>query len=264
LTVAGAVPRPRRVSTAAVWLAVTAAALVCWILTVDRMDGMDMGPGTPLGSFPWFLGLWVTMMAAMMLPSALPMVLLFARVSQGKRERGGSAPPTALFAASYLAVWTVYGVGAFALYRGIHAGHFGFLAWSRDGAYVAGAAVALAGLYELTPLKRACLRHCRGPMHFVLGGWRDGAAGALRMGVEHGGYCVGCCWGLMVILFSLGVMSLAWMGIVAALIFAQKVLPGGDRAQPLLAVALVGLGAWIALDPGSVPLLHVPSMSSPM
>jgi predicted metal-binding membrane protein len=263
LTVAEDFPRPRRLTAAGVGLAVTAVALVCWIVTVDRMQGMDMGPGTSLGSFPWFLGLWVTMMAAMMLPSALPMVLLFARVSQGKRERGRIAPPTALFAASYLAVWAVYGVAAFALYRGIHAGGFDFLAWSRGGPYVAGAAIAAAGLYELTPLKRACLRHCRGPLHFVLGGWRDGVAGALRMGVEHGAYCVGCCWGLMVILFALGVMSLAWMGIVTALIFAQKVLPYGDRAQPLLVVALVALGLWVALDPASVPLLHVPAPAMP-
>ena len=261
---AEASPRARRPSAAGVGLVVTAVALVCWIVTVDRMQAMDMGPGTPLGSFPWFLGLWVTMMAAMMLPSALPMVLLFARVSQGKRERGGFAPPTTLFAASYLAVWAAYGVGAFALYRGIHAAGFGFLAWGRGGPYVAGTAVAASGLYELTPLKRACLRHCRGPMHFVLGGWRDGVRGAVRMGAEHGTYCVGCCWGLMVILFALGVMSLAWMGIVTALVFAQKVLPGGERAQPLFAGALVALGVWMALDPGSVPLLHTPTATMPM
>lgn len=257
-------PRSRRLSAAGVGLAVIAVALVCWIVTIDRMEGMDMGPGTPLGSFPWFLGLWVTMMAAMMLPSALPMVLLFARVSQGKRERGRASPPTALFAASYLAVWAAFGVGAFALYRAIHAGGLGFLAWDRGGPYVAGVAIAAAGLYEMTPLKRACLRHCRGPLHFLLGGWRDGLVGAVRMGAEHGTYCVGCCWGLMLILFALGVMSLAWMGIVAAVVFAQKVLPRGDRGQPLFVVALVALGVWVALDPGSVPLLHTPGQAMRM
>jgi predicted metal-binding membrane protein len=260
---AGTVLRPRRLPAAGAGLAVVGLALVCWIVTVDRMHGMDMGPGTSLGSLPFFLGLWVTMMAAMMLPSALPMVLLFARVSRGKRESGGKAPPTAVFVAAYLAVWAVYGLAAYLLYRAVAAAGFGFLAWDRQGPYVAGIAVAAAGLYELTPLKRVCLRHCRGPLHFLLGGWKPGVRGAVLMGAEHGAFCVGCCWGLMAILFTLGVMSLAWMGVVTALIFAQKVLPRADRFQPLLAAVLVAFGVWIALDPASVPLLEAP-MPAPM
>src|SRR5581483_4941645 len=115
----------------------------------------------------------------------------------------------------------------------------GFLSWHRAGPYVAGAAVGLAGIYELTPLKSVCLRHCRTPLHFVFGHWRSGRFGALRMGVEHGAYCVGCCWGLMLVLFALGVMSLLWMAIVAALIFAQKVLPHGERLTTAFAVGFV-------------------------
>ena len=242
------------------------AALVAWIVTVDRMSGMDMVPGTNLGGLGWFVGIWVTMMAAMMLPSVAPMVLLFDRVSAEKARRDLPYVPTWIFAASYFAVWTVYGLAAFGLYRGVRALDIGFLNWDRGGPYVAGALVALAGLYELTPLKGVCMRHCRSPMQFVLAGWRDGVSGALRMGAEHGAYCVGCCWGLMVVLFALGVMSLFWMAVVAALIFAQKVLPYGDRLSRVFAVAFVAFGIWLAAAPGTVPgltqprTMHAPKM----
>jgi predicted metal-binding membrane protein len=234
---------------------VLGAALVAWIVTVERMSGMDMGPGTNLGGAGWFMGIWVTMMAAMMLPSAAPMLLLFDHVSAERARRGRAFVPTWIFAASYLVVWTIYGLIAYALYRGIRALDLGFLAWHRDGPYVAGAFIALAGIYELTPLKNVCLRHCRSPMHIVVGGWRDGVGGAVRMGTEHGVYCVGCCWGLMLVLFALGVMSLFWMGVVAALIFAQKVLPYGDRLARLFAVAFVAFGIVIAAAPNTVTSL---------
>jgi predicted metal-binding membrane protein len=236
-----------------------AAALVTWIVTVVRMRGMDAGPGTGLGSLGWFVGVWITMMAAMMFPAAMPMVLLFHRVSSERARRGQSFVPTWFFILSYLAVWTGYGLAAYGLYRlVIHLGA-GFFAWGRGGPYVAGAAIGLAGLYELTPLKSVCLRHCRSPLSFVLGGWRDGWRGALRMGVEHSGYCVGCCWGLMVVLFALGVMSLTWMAVVAGLIFAQKVLPRGELLTRVFAVGFVAVGVWVAAAPGSVPGLTEPN-----
>ena len=118
--------------------------------------------------------------------------------------------------------------------------------------------LAIAGVYELTPLKSICLRHCRSPLHFLLGGWRDGVLGAIRMGAEHGAYCVGCCWGLMVVLFALGVMSILWMAVVAALIFAQKLLPRGEMLARIFAVAFVSAGIWIAAAPGTVPGLTQP------
>ena len=164
--------------------------------------------------------------------------------------------PTWLFVAGYLAVWTAYGLAAFGVYRVIAACTSGFLAWDRTGPYVAGGAIVLAGLYELTPLKSACLRHCRTPLHFILHGWRDGRFGAVRMGAEHGGYCVGCCWGLMLLLFALGVMSLFWMAVVAALIFAQKLLPFGQRLPYALALALLALGIWVAAAPGQRAEAH--------
>jgi predicted metal-binding membrane protein len=141
--------------------------------------------------------------------------------------------------------------------------HLTFLAWHRAGPRVAGGAIAIAGLYELTPLKSVCLRHCRSPMPFVLGGWRPGKAGALRMGVEHGAYCVGCCGGLMVILFAVGVMSLFWMAVVAALIFVQKVLPFGLRTTRVFALVFIALGIWVSVSPATVPHLTQPR-SSPM
>jgi predicted metal-binding membrane protein len=238
-----------------------AAALVTWIVTVARMRGMDAGPGTDLGALGWYVGVWVTMMAAMMLPSVAPMVLIFTRVS-GERARRGQAGYVSpwIFMAGYFAAWTGYGLAAYGLYRGIRALDLGFLSWQSQGPIVAGAAIGLAGVYQMTPLKRVCLRHCRSPLHFVLHGWREGRLGALRMGLEHGAYCVGCCWGLMLILFALGVMSLLWMAVVAALIFAEKVLPFGERLSRVFALAFIALGIWVAAAPGSVPGLTQPHL----
>jgi predicted metal-binding membrane protein len=238
------------------------AALVTWVVTVQRTRGMDAGPGTDLGGLGWYLGVWVTMMAAMMLPSAAPMVLLFQRVSSERQARGQSFAPTWVFVLSYLAVWTAYGLAAYGLYRLVLHFGSGFLAWNRGGPYVAGTAIALAGLYELTPLKSVCLRHCRSPLHFILGGWREGWSGAMRMGARHGAYCVGCCWGLMIVLFALGVMSLLWMAVVAALIFAQKVLPKGGYLTRMFAVGLLAAGVWVAAAPASVPGLTQPNSTA--
>jgi predicted metal-binding membrane protein len=235
------------------------AALALWIVTVERMAGMDAGPGTDLGAIGWFLGVWVTMMAAMMLPSVAPMVLIFHRISAERSRRGQSAVPTWVFLAGYLAAWTAYGLAAYGIFRAVSAVDPAFLAWDRQGPVVAGGAVVAAGVYQLTPLKRACLGHCRSPLHFVMHGWRAGHRGALRMGLEHGAWCVGCCWGLMLILIALGVMSVVWMAVVAGLIFAEKVLPFGERIPRVLAVALIGAGLWIALAPGSVPGLTEPT-----
>ncbi len=242
---------------------VLAGALTAWIVTVDRMRGMDAGPGTDLGGLGWYLGIWVTMMAAMMLPSVAPMALLFARISRDREERGRPFVPTWIFLTGYLAAWTAYGLLAYGIFRLVTAAGTDWLAWDRAGPYVAGGAIAAAGVYQLSPLKELCLRHCRGPMHYVLHGWRHGRLGALRMGAEHGLYCVGCCWGLMVILFAVGVMSLFWMGVVAAVIFAEKVLPYGLRLSRVFALAFVALGIWVAVAPGSVPGLTDPAASAP-
>jgi predicted metal-binding membrane protein len=229
------------------------------------MRGMDAGPGTDLGGLGWFIGVWVTMMAAMMLPAAAPMVLVVRRVS-GQRAGRGPRPivATLAFVAGYLAAWTGYGLAAYGIFRALSAAHPGFLAWDRQGPLVAGIAVAAAGVYQLTPLKRACLRHCRTPLHFVMHRWREGGAGAFAMGLEHGAWCLGCCVGLMLVLFAVGVMSLAWMAIAAAVIFAEKVLPVGARLPGPVALCLIGLGVWIAIAPGGVPGLTQPGAAHAM
>jgi predicted metal-binding membrane protein len=223
-----------------------AGAVAAWVVTVERMRGMDAGPGTDLGGLGWYLGVWVTMMAAMMLPSAAPAAAGLAR----------RAPyvPTVLFAAGYLAVWTVFGVVAYGVYRLVGELDVGRLAWDSDGPYAAGAAIAAAGLYELTPLKRRCLRRCR----------TAPPGNALRRGIAHGCDCVGCSGALMAVLFVLGVMSLVWMAVIAVAIFAEKALPAGPRFAPAVAAALVVLGVWVAVSPGSVPGLTDPMSSPPM
>ena len=245
---------PLKVSPVGIAAVLLGLALVSWIVTVDRMRGMDAGPGTDLGGLGWFLGIWVTMMAAMMLPSVAPMVLAYARVG---RARPTSAP-TAVFVAGYFAAWTAYGVAAYGVFRLVDAVDMGALAWDGAGPYVAGGAIVAAGLYQLTPIKDVCLRHCRTPVHFLAHGWRDGARGAFRMGFTHGLYCVGCCWGLMLVLFTLGVMSLFWMAVIAGVIFAEKVFPYGERLSRGIGIAFVALGLWIAIAPGSVPGLTDP------
>jgi predicted metal-binding membrane protein len=210
-------------------------ALGAWVVLFVRMRGMDGNPGADLGPLAWFVGVWVTMTAAMMLPSALPMTLVYSRTSADTRR-------TAAFVAGYVLTWTAYGVVAFAAFRAARALD---LAGARP--YVAGTALAAAGAYELTRLKALCLRGCRSPFAFLLHRWREGVGGALRMGVDHGAYCVGCCVGLMLALFALGVMSLAWMAVVTLLIAAQKLLPDGDRLTPVYAVLFVALGAWTAV-----------------
>lgn len=217
---------------------------------------MDAGPGTRLGALGWFVGVWVTMTAAMMLPSALPMVALYSRTARGRPA------DTVAFVCGYLGAWTAYGLAAYGLYRLLDATAGAQLAWHRAGPWVAGGAIAAAGLYQLSSLKARCLRHCRSPLHFLLAGWRKGTLGGARMGAEHGAWCVGCCWGLMLVLFAVGVMSIFWMAVIAAAIFVEKLLPGGERVARALALALVVLGVWVAAAPGSVPHLTQPGSGS--
>jgi predicted metal-binding membrane protein len=225
-------------------LLLVAGAVAAWAVTVERMRGMDAGPGTDLGSLGWYLGIWVTMMAAMMLPSAAPAARHVARLAR--------RVPTVLFTAGYLAVWTAYGLVAYALFRLVTSLDLGWLAWHRGGPYAVGAVVVAAGIYELTPLKRRSLRRCRSARH---------TGSAFRSGVEHGLDCVGCSGALMAVLFVLGVMSLFWMAVVAVVIFAEKVLPRGTRLAPLFAAALVALGIWVTISPASVPGLTQPGGS---
>jgi predicted metal-binding membrane protein len=235
-------------------------AAVGWAVTDVRMAGMDAGPGTDLGTFGFYVTAWVVMMAAMMFPSIWPMVVMQIRLRAGKRERGEqvAAGTTALFVAGYLVTWTAAGVVFYALLELGRSLDLGALSWNRGGPYLAGGVILAAAVYQLTPLKDVCLRKCRSPMMFLLTAWRSGRVGALRMGIEHGGWCVGCCWALMAALFALGVMSVGWMVFVAALIAAEKLLPWKLVANRGIALLLVVLGLAVAIAPEDVPGLTLP------
>jgi predicted metal-binding membrane protein len=235
-------------------------AAIAWAMTGDRMGGMDAGPGTDLGGLGFWVTAWVVMMAAMMFPSIAPMVVMHARIEEGKREKGQAteAGATALFVAGYLLTWAAAGLIGYAIIEGGRALDLGFLAWDSGGPYIAGAVIVAAGLYQLTPLKDVCLRHCRSPMMFLLTRWRNGRIGALQMGVEHGGWCVGCCWGLMAALFALGVMSIGWMVLIAAFIATEKLLPWKALANRSIAVMLIVLGLGVAFVAEDVPGLTLP------
>jgi predicted metal-binding membrane protein len=182
-------------------------AALAWVVAIQQMQGMDMGVATELGAFAFFVALWVSMMAAMMLPGAVPAVLRHARASGRVRD-------VPLFVASYLSVWTLVGVAVYALYQ-------------PHGSAAAGALAIAAGVYELTPLKQECRRRCRADV---------------RSGFELGLYCVGSSIGLMLLLVAVGMMSVTWMSVIAVVVLAQKLLPPRAAVDVPLALAIVGLG----------------------
>jgi predicted metal-binding membrane protein len=233
--------------------ALFALAALAWWSTIDRMRDMDAGPWTALGAFGWFLGAWVVMMAAMMLPSVAPTVALYSRMT---KARSPASP--LLFTAGYFVVWGAVGALAFAVAAGGSRFAGDVLAWDRAGRWIAGVTLLVAAVYELTPLKHVCLQKCRSPLGFLLGAWRDGRAGALQMGSRHGAWCVGCCWALMASLFALGVMSLAWMALVAGLIAAEKILPWRRVATYGTAAILLALGVLLLVAPDAIPALTIP------
>jgi len=231
---------------------------VGWWWTAHQMRGMDDGPWSGLGGLGWFLGVWLVMMAAMMFPSVAPTVALYSFMT---KRRSPVSP--LLFAAGYLVTWTVAGIGAFTLAAVLARIPGDVFAWDRAGRSVAGATLLVAAVYELTPLKNVCLDKCTSPLGFLLGAWRDGRSGALRMGAKHGLWCVGCCWALMASLFALGVMGLSWMAVVAGLIAIEKTVPWRQVAVYGTAVVLLALGVLLLAAPDAIPALTVPG-SHPM
>jgi predicted metal-binding membrane protein len=226
-------------------------AALGWWRTVVEMRGMDDGPWTGLGSFGWFVGVWVVMMAAMMFPSVAPTVALYARMSRSR------VLPVA-FASGYLATWAAAGVVAFLLGAIVARATDGALRWDNAGQGIAGVTLLVAAGYELTPLKDVCLGKCRSPLGTLLGSWRAGWTGAFRMGLGNGAWCVGCCWALMASLFALGVMSVTWMAAVAALIAVEKTIPWRRVATYGTTVVLVVLGVLLLAAPDAMPGLTVP------
>lgn len=190
-----------------------------------------------------FLALWLVMMAAMMAPSVYPTVRLFLVARESRFAFGLRQAPAWTFVAGYLAAWSLVGLPAYALLSAVPMGTFE--------PRLKGLALAAAGLYQLTPWKGRCLSHCRSPLQFLMHAWRDGRLGAMVMGAHHGAYCIGCCWGLMLVLLVLGSMQVEWMAAVAAVVFVEKVLPGGPQVGRALGGLLLAVGAAVALGLGA-------------
>ncbi len=220
---------------------------------------MDQGPGTPLHDFPTFLVGWVVMLTAMMLPSEITYVRVYAALVEGRAAvRWDRILGVASFIAGYGVAWVAYGVLAFALDALVRESALAFISWDDAGPLLAGSVLFLAGVYQVSPLKQACLTHCRTPISYFARHWRPGHWGGLRMGIAHGLVCVGCCWALMAVMFAVGAMSLIWMGLLALLMFAEKVLPHGHKLAIPMAAFLWVMGAWIAFSPDTAPLLQDP------
>jgi len=261
---------PSRQTRMTVWLALLLVAALAWAIVVQQnrtmfdvgvnqsapdMSGMGSGmsdmssmnsgsasiPADPT-SIWLYLPLWTSMMVAMMFPAVAPVVSLFVTISQNRRAANQRAAPTWIFLAGYLAVWSLLGVAAYLLSRVLPA--LGMMATGLRVEYpvAAGLVLIFAGLYQFSPLKRVCLRHCRSPLSVILHGWHDGNAGSFRMGFEHGAYCLGCCWGLMLVLFVVGMMNLVGMVILSAIIFIEKVVPYGQTIGKLTALGLIIMG----------------------
>ena len=230
-----------------------AVASVAWWSTVRAMAGMGGSPTADLGALGWFVGVWIVMMAAMMLPAVSPTVALYTEMT---RKRGPARPVA--FTSGYLVVWGAAGVAAYLVCAVGRAALGGQLAWHSGGRWLAGIVLAVAAFYELTPLKDVCLGKCRSPLGFMLGAWREGVRGGFAMGSKHAAWCVGCCWALMAALFALGVMSILWMAVVAALITVEKVVPWRRVAVWSTTLILLALAVGVLAAPGSVPGFVVP------
>ncbi|MCA0015299.1 DUF2182 domain-containing protein [Mesorhizobium sp. B292B1B] len=240
----------------ALLIAIAAAA---WTLLIWQQTGMDADMRMEMYSLtmgmkaPLFLAVWMIMMIAMMFPTAAPMILTFHRVQAGKQGRGETFVSSWVFVAGYMLVWGVMGVMAFAGAAGAEmlAGHVGLS--TVTAARIGGALLMLGGAYQLSPLKDLCLAKCRTPIGFILTSWRDGYWGAVRMGLEHGLFCLGCCWLLFLALFPLGIMNVAAMAVVTLLIFAEKTLPSGNGIAKLSGIALLLYGAAVLVFPQALP-----------
>lgn len=225
----------------------------------DAMPGMDMaamaamsaavatpqaGAWSPAAVLLLFV-MWAVMMVAMMLPSATPMIALFAGVSRGRRARGQAWVPTAVFVGGYLLLWTAFAAVAALAQWGLHRTALLSPMMVAASPLLGGSLLLAAGIYQFTPLKRACLSRCRSPLAFLSAHWREGARGALRLGMLHGAYCIGCCAVLMSLLFVAGVMNLLWIAALSAFVLLEKLLPRGEWLGRAAGVLLIGWGVWL-------------------
>jgi len=234
-------------------LAIAGMTALSWLYLLQLGRGMPdmampMSPRWTPAAFALTFAMWAVMMVGMMLPSAAPMILTFASLHRRKAAAVQRLMPTLLFASGYLLAWS-----GFSLFAAL-------LQWALDrlallspgltttSALVGGVLFVLAGAYQLTPLKQACLRHCRSPFAFLFNRWRDGWNGALRMGIEHGAYCLGCCWLLMALLLVGDMMNLFWAAAIALFVFGEKLLRGGVWIARISGVAMAGYGIWLVVQ----------------
>jgi predicted metal-binding membrane protein len=237
------------------WSVLLVLATLAWVLTVQQARGMGVGPGTMGMALPFFLGMWVVMMSAMMFPSVAPIAILWTRSIARRSDGLERATRTASFVGGYLVAWTAFGGVAFAALIGTQ--HL--VDASPEAAKWLGISLlAVAGVYQLTPLKTACLKHCRSPMTQLLHYANfKGRARDLKVGTHHGLYCVGCCWGLMVTLVAVGVMNIAAMVVLAAVIFIEKLWRRGDQFSRLVGVGFLVVAGLAAFYPSVLlPALH--------
>ena len=225
---------------------------------MQHMDLVDMWMPPRADTRAWQLYdfwmlffMWSVMMVAMMTPSILPMVALFVTVSRSKRQQGKSYVPTFIFILGYLQAWVLFSVVISAVQYPLHiAGLLNPMMDSRS-YLLSGVILLLAGVYQWTPFKDACLKQCRTPLNFLMTCWRDGTWGAVRMGVLHGFYCVGCCWALMAVMFAVGVMNVLWMIVIAIFVLAEKISPMSAFVFRMVSGLILVLwgGYWLSLYP---------------
>jgi predicted metal-binding membrane protein len=241
---------------------IVAVAALAWAYVVFRSQGddatglgLDMGMGMAqlqtwgAADFGLVFLMWAVMMAAMMVPSAAPMILLFATVNRKRREQQRPYVPTGVFLLGYVAVWGGFALAATLANWGLHANSLlSSMMGESTSAYLGGSLLLSAGVFQWSRLKYVCLTHCRSPIGFLMSDWREGTGGALKMGLRHGTFCVGCCWVLMALLFVLGVMNLLWIAALAGFVLLEKVVPAGQRVSRLTGVLLAGWGAWMVLS----------------
>jgi predicted metal-binding membrane protein len=257
----GALTRLLRRDQLTVALSLTALVVISWAYLfrlADQMAAMPMGtmgegmsPVAPMAmawtpvDFALMFVMWWVMMVGMMLPSAAPMILVFDRINRGKRGRGQPFVPTAVFAAGYLGAWGAYSLLATLAEWGLESAALMLPMMHLTSPALGGVVLVVAGVYQFTPLKYACLKHCRSPFAFVMNHWREGTGGALAMGAWHGTFCLGCCWFLMALLFVGGVMNLLWVAAIAGFVLAEKLFPAGQWIARIGGVAMIAAGGYL-------------------
>jgi predicted metal-binding membrane protein len=239
-----------------------AMVLVAWLYLFHgqaAMPGMEMasmtmpdmvmpGMGMPelhssaVSTVLMLFVMWTIMMVAMMVPSATPMILAFHTVNQQRRANSRPLVPVGIFVLGYLAVWTIFSAAAALAQWRLHEAALISSTMAATSPFLSGGLLIAAGVFQWTPLKRACLQGCRSPLSFLMSEWREGAVGAFLMGLRHGAFCVGCCWVLMALLFVAGVMNLLWIAIIALFVLVEKVLPKGEMVSRIAGAALVTAG----------------------